>query len=158
MGRSVGSRERVKPGVAWTAMISAWTAWLTLVGVVPGHHHHWWWPSALALIPLLLFAAGLLLLVVPVKRPAHQPPGGGIPLAAPLDYELDALRQVVAALRKTNTREFDFMTLREVLRKLPRKRINPLYEPLDYVMVSALNEMVRSGELERTAKGKWKIP
>ena len=66
---------------------------------------------------------------VKAESRTHPPPGGGVPLVAPVDYQVAALRQVIARISETTT-GFSRSTVDGVLQNLPRSHTDPIYEPL----------------------------
>jgi hypothetical protein len=114
------------------------------------------WP--LRLFPALaLFAVGVVIVVWAWRgRPAHVPPGGGLPMVAPVEYQVRALRQVIARIAET-TDGFGRAVLDDVLRNLPRTGTDPIYEPL---MAGTCQEgmawLVEHGELADLG-GSWII-
>jgi hypothetical protein len=82
----------------------------------------------------------------------HQPPGGGQPLHPPLDYQVNALRQVIVRLGVTTDR-FGLNGVYNVLQKLQRHGTDPLYEPLSASACrEGLARLVELGELEVIGK------
>ena len=59
----------------------------------------------------------------------HIPPGGGAPAVPPVDYQVAALRQIVAKISETMT-EVTFSSLQAMLLNHPRTGTDPVYEPL----------------------------
>jgi hypothetical protein len=90
----------------------------------------------------------------PVREVA--PPGGAAPHVAPVDYQVRALRQIIAKLSETLT-EFDYTSLDAVLMNHQRTGTDAVYEPLHPMACQAgLARLVELGELEG-APWRWKI-
>lgn len=115
-------------------------------------------------VPLIVFVIGLLLVLVPVRRspvamptPAEvPPPGGGIPHVAPVDYQVSALRQVIAKLGETVS-EFGYSSLKAVLQNHQRTGTDPVYEPLHPITCQeGLARLVELGEIEGSPWS-WRI-
>lgn len=84
------------------------------------------------------------------------PPGGGIPHVAPVDYQVRALRQIIAKLSETLS-EFDYSSLDAVLKNYQRSGTDPVYEPLHAAACQpGLAQLVELGELEGQP-WRWKI-
>jgi hypothetical protein len=143
--------------------------WVSLVGLIStaagvvtfaaNGHVRWAW----------LAIGGLALLVVSsawtahdehrrrvaLESTPHQPPGDGVPLHAPTEYQVKALRQVVPRVAET-INPFGYWELEETLKNMPRHGVDPVYEPLRSVD-EGLERMVELGELEKTERG-WRLP
>jgi hypothetical protein len=148
-------------GVAqrWLALVGAVSTLAGIVALAAEAGHNWAW----------LAIGGLLLLVLSVgwtardehalrlraEKVTHQPPGGGIPLHAPTEYQVDALRQVVPRLAEAMD-TFGFWELNETLKNLPRRNVDPVYEPLSYCD-EGLARLVELGELESLGSNSWRI-
>jgi hypothetical protein len=148
-------------GVAqrWLALVGTVSTLAGIVALVADAGRNWAW----------LAIAGLLLLVLSVGWTArdehqrrvvaegakHQPPGGGIPLHAPTEYQVNALRQVLPRLAEAMD-TFGFWELNETLKNLPRSNVDPVYEPLSYCD-EGLARLVELGELEAPQPGSWRI-
>ena len=75
----------------------------------------------------------------------------GVPLIAPLWYQVDQLRQTISQFHGT---DFDLQMLWVLLPKAQRKRKFPMFEPLPGpFMVKALDFLVSTGEL--TQSNSW---
>jgi len=86
----------------------------------------------------------------------HRPPGDGIPLYAPVDYQVNALRQVLPRVAETIS-PFGYWEVEETLKNMPRRGVDPVYEPLRTVD-EGLKRMVELGELETVGKGgRWRF-
>jgi hypothetical protein len=104
--------------------------------------------------PVVMLVAGAFIVAWAWRRrpAAHQPPGGGQPLRPPLDYQVNALRQVIVRLGVTTDR-FGLNGVYNVLQKLQRHGTDPLYEPLSpSVCREGLARLVELGELEVIGK------
>jgi hypothetical protein len=87
----------------------------------------------------------------------HIPPGGGAPAIPPVEYQVTALRQIVAKIAET-TPEVTFSSLRAVLLNHPRTGTDPVYEPLGpFSCQAGLERLAKLGELEKVADWRWKI-
>ncbi len=87
----------------------------------------------------------------------HIPPGGGAPAVPPVDYQVAALRQIVAKISETMP-DVTFSSLRAVLLKQPRTGIDPVYEPLGpFSCRAGLDRLTELGELEKVDEWRWKI-
>jgi hypothetical protein len=141
-------------------------ALMTLVGVITlfGHHRLTW----LVITGLAVLAAVFALIAYDEHRRRlnaetrlHQPPGGGLPLLAPVEYQVTALRQVIARVTETRD-EIDLGTIAEVLKNLPRTGTDTIYEPLGWGGCGpGLAHLVELGELEPIGPGDhahaWRI-
>jgi hypothetical protein len=155
-------------------------AWLTLAAVllaaalgtpvtvwtVTALNPHVAVPLWLFTLPFVLGALGLYVLgavawdwPLPARpAPTGAPVGGGIPLKAPIEYQVRALRQIVGKIGE-RYEEFDHLMLDEVMKNHPRKRMDPVYEPLQAMTVfEGLAELVRRGELIDLGHWHWRIP
>jgi len=135
----------------------------TVVGIATfavTEHLTWAW---LAIGGLAVFATGAAWTAndehdkrVALEAMQHQPPGGGLPLVAPVDYQVIALRQVIARISET-TQDFGRAALDDVLQNLPRTGTDQIYEPL---MAGTCQEgmlwLVDHGELADLG-GSWVI-
>lgn len=84
------------------------------------------------------------------------PPGGGVPAVPPIEYQVNALRQVISKLAETLT-EFDYTSLDAVLKNHQRTGTDPVYEPLHPPSCQAgLARLVELREIEG-APWQWKI-
>ena len=123
-----------------------------------------------ALPRLIVLLVGLALLAFALFHGRSQrtgevlPPGGGIPLVPPIDYQVNVLRQVIARTSES-TPQFDLITLQAVTKNLPRTGTDPIYEPLDPLSCEeGFQVLIDSGELENMnpeqthSWGPWKIP
>jgi hypothetical protein len=128
-------------------------ALMTIVGVITlfGHHRLTW----LVITGLAVLLAVFALIAydehrrrVQVEARSHQPPGDGLPLVPPVDYQVTALRQLVARVGETQ-QNFDLGMVGEVLKNLPRTNTDPIYEPMGFwSCASGLKRLVELGELE----------
>jgi hypothetical protein len=88
---------------------------------------------------------------------AHLPPGGGAPAIPPVDYQVAALRQIVAKISETMT-EVGFSTLQAVLLNHPRSGTDPVYEPLSpFSCRDGLDRLTELGELKQVDDWRWII-
>jgi hypothetical protein len=120
-------------------------AWLVLVGL------------ALLVVSLGWTARDEHKLRVGAEEATHQPPGGGVPMYAPVEYQVSALRQVIKRLSE-GMDEFGFFELTETLKNLPRRGADPVYEPLSGLSCDeGLARLVELGELESLGSNSWRI-
>jgi hypothetical protein len=90
-----------------------------------------------------------------VENRPHQPPGGGIPLHAPVEYQVAALRQVIPRVSEVIP-VFSYWEVEETLKNLPRRGTDPAFEPLRSID-EGLERLVELGELEKVEPGGWRI-
>jgi hypothetical protein len=120
-----------------------------LTGATIPVFHPWQW---LWVAPFALVVAGICIVVAAVgwshrHIPVTDARRGGSPMLAPTEYQVRALRQVVAKIAETSD-SFDNQVLNAALLNLPRKHMDPIYEPLYPTSCRAgLNELVKRGEL-----------
>ena len=155
-----------RAGQKWLAVVGAVS---TVVGVIGlGVSHRLWW-AWIAIGSLALFAVSLYWvareeqgkrIAAESSRREVVPPGHDSAFfPAPTDYQVNALRQAIIKFKETGATQFDNYGLNVMLKKLPRKGTDPVYEPLQLAMcIDGLDVMVESGELERTERGFYKIP
>ena len=87
----------------------------------------------------------------------HTPSWGGAPAVPPVDYQVAALRQIVAKISETMP-EVTFSNLRAVLLNQPRMGTDPVYEPLGpFSCRAGLERLTELGELEKVDEWRWKI-
>ncbi len=146
--------------------VQRWFALVSVVATVVGvatfavtEHLKWAW---LAIAGLLLLAASLAWTAhdehrkrIAADEATHRPPGGGIPLLSPVEYQVNALRHVIPRLSEVMDR-FGYMELDAVMKNLPRRGVDPVYEPLR-TWEEGLARLVELGELERVNQGSWRI-
>jgi hypothetical protein len=91
------------------------------------------------------------------KQPREvAPPGGGVPAVPPIEYQVNALRQVIGKLAETLT-EFDYTSLDAVLKNYQRTGTDPVYEPLrPFSCQAGLAQLVELREIEGSP-WRWKI-
>jgi len=146
--------------------VQRWVALVGLVGTAIGvvtfavtEHLPWAW---LALAGMLLLAASFAWTAsdeykkrLAAERTTHQPPGGGVPLSAPVEYQANALRQIIVRMAESMD-QFGRYELDQTLRNLPRRGVDPAYEPLrEYD--GGLARLVELGELEALHANAWRI-
>jgi hypothetical protein len=111
----------------------------------------WLYVVAAASFGLGLYVLGAVAYGWPLPaRPSAVsiPVAGTIPLLAPTEYQVRALRQVVRKVAET-TLELHYGLLDAVLKSHPRDGVDPVYEPLQAMTCDeGLAELVRLGELE----------
>jgi hypothetical protein len=147
--------------------VRRWFALVSLVATAAGiatfaltEHIAWAWLAIGALLLLVISLAWTASdehrrRITAENRP-HQPPGGGIPLYAPVDYQVNALRQVVPRVAET-INPFGYMEVEETLKNMPRQGVDHVYEPLRSVD-EGLDRLVELGELELVGNGgRWKF-
>ena len=135
----------------------------TLAGVVTlavTAHQHWAW---LAIGGMALIMVGVAWTArdehqrrIALENATHKPPGGGLPVYPPVEYQVDALRQVIPRLAEAGLTEFGYRELEETLKNLPRQGTDPLFEPLRSYD-EGLERMVELGELEKIEGGGWRF-
>lgn len=120
--------------VAWFVGASAVSTWTWQARVLPA---------------VGMFLVGVVLFGLAWRgRPAHRPPGGGLPLMPPPKYSERQARQVVAAIGESLD-TIDLVTVDGVLRKLERKHTRSVYEPLGFSgCIDGFARLVECGELE----------
>ena len=80
-----------------------------------------------------------------------------IAVPPPLQYQVTALREVVARVAET-TGQLDMFTLIDGLKKLPRTGTDPTYEPLTAgACREGLEQLVEHGELQVISSYSWRI-
>src|SRR5438132_5063014 len=90
-----------------------------------------------------------------VQLVESEPPA---PFMAPVAYQEDQVRQAVAKLSETVS-SFDPLTLNAMLRKLPRRGTDPVYEPLHVTAVGdGMAALIENGELRQGEQGRYEIP
>ena len=116
-------------------------------------------PFVLGVLGLYIFGAVAWEWPLPARpTPTGAPAGGGIPLEAPIEYQVRALRQIVAKIGE-RYEEFDHLMLQAVMQNHPRKRMDPVYEPLHAATVfDGVAELVRRGELIDLGHWHWRLP
>jgi hypothetical protein len=92
--------------------------------------------------------------------PEVPPPGGGIPFDAPVEYQVNALRQILPVIRQHEFPTFGAMELDSLFANMRRTGTNPIYEPLQGVLVlGGLAHLVEIGELRQVGSGyQWRFP
>jgi hypothetical protein len=157
--------------VEWTQAVSKWwwaaaTFLLTgeaLVLFIDQFHHFTLWIVIIALEIALLgsFVAyrKLKLRMTALDAPAaqHIPPGGGAPAVPPVEYQVAALRQIIAKISETMT-EVTFSSLSAMLLNQQRTGTDPVYEPLGpFSCQAGLNRLTELGELKKVDEWHWTI-
>jgi len=142
----------------WIALVSLGATILGVVTFAVTEHLPWAW-LAIGSLALLVLSAGWTVRDEHQRRIAaedapHQPPGDGIPLHAPVDYQVAALRQAIPRLAET-MEDFGEWELEEVLKNLPRRHVDPIYEPLRSCG-EGLARLAELGEIEAAEHG-WSI-
>jgi hypothetical protein len=156
----------------WVREVGKWW-WALVVGVVLGgiglvafidqFRRHWYW---LAIVALVIALAGsvrayhrLRLAACAAPSPLREvpPPGGGAPHVPPLDYQVNALRQIIAKLSETTT-EFGYQDLDSMLKNLQRTGTDSVYEPLNFVAcMESLAHLAKLGEITEIDNWRWRI-
>ncbi len=158
--------ERADPVHAWGAVATGTAGLIGIPAVLATLHSsqssfRWWWPTGWMIIPLTVFVVGIGLLFIPVRRsppPRAEvpPPGGAVPHRAPVEYQVNALRQIIAKISETMT-EFDFTSLDAMLKNHPRTGTDPVYEPLHAINCQeGLARLTELREIEGSG-WRWKI-
>lgn len=146
----------------WTAVVGVTLGGVALLGFVQQLHQYLLWVLVAALV--IALAASFLAyhrerqkcVATPAARAEIPPPGGGVPHVAPVEYQVNALRQVIAKLAGTLT-EFDYLSLDAVLKNHPRTGTDPLYEPLHASACEmGLARLAQLGDIEGSL-WHWKI-
>jgi hypothetical protein len=92
------------------------------------------------------------------ERTEVRPPGLGVAFMSPVEYQVNALRQVIAKMTKAGMTEFEYFDLDVMIQKLSRTGTDPVYEPLRGPSCDkGLDQLIVLGELERTQRGGWRI-
>jgi hypothetical protein len=140
-----------KAGRRWFGLVVGIVSAAGVVGFATTARLYWAW-LAIAALALLALSFALTAREEHNRRVAgeahpHQPPGGGDPIISPVDYQVAALRQVLARISET-TLSLDWRTLDGVLQNLPRSGADPLYEPLRVSRCAeGIAQLVALGEL-----------
>lgn len=163
-------REPLATFVEWTQAVSKWW-WAAVSVLLTGealalfivqfqHFILWIFIAALDIALVASFVAYRRLKLTASLAGAtarHIPPGGGVPAIPPVEYQVAALRQIVAKIGETMP-EVTFPSLREVLLNHPRIGTDPVYEPLGpFACQVGLDRLAELGELEKLADWRWKI-
>jgi len=151
-------------GKWWWSLAGAALVVLSLYALVHQSRRHLGWLVAAACV-LLLIASFVAYHKERGRRlgatsAPHTPPGGGVPLYPPVEYQVEALRQCVRAFRDAgpNFAEFGRSELHSMFQNLPRTGTNPVYEPMHGVSTTeGLARLVELGELVVVKPGTWKI-
>lgn len=145
----------------WTAVVVIFLGIWALVHFVTEFRKHLGWVVCAFLIVLL--GASIAAYAKERRRrltgsaQVHQPPGGGLPHLAPVEYQVTALRQLIAELSETLD-EFGFMNLNAAFKNVPRTGTKGLYEPMSIGTCDAgLKRLVELGELVPVGQKKWRI-
>jgi hypothetical protein len=102
-------------------------------------------------------AAELALDATTASRPEVAPPGGAPPHAATTDYQINALRQIIAKMSETMT-EFRFQNLQAMLQNYQRTGTDPVYEPLTpFTCEDGLTRLAELDEIEKVGPWHWRI-
>ncbi len=164
-------REVLTVFTEWTRAVSRWW-WAALSVLLTGEalalfvgqfRHFILWIVIVALEIALMgsFVAyrNLRLRTTSLAAPPvpHIPPGGGAPAVPPVDYQVAALRQIVAKMSETMI-EVTFSSLQAMLLNHPRTGTDPVYEPLGpFSCQTGLDRLMELGELEKVDEWRWKI-
>lgn len=88
------------------------------------------------------------------RKPGHVfAKKGRLPLSAPLDYQLDAIRQVLPYF---GDKPVGLWELEQAMLTVPRHRTEEVYEPL-YLDKEAIDALVATGELHSGEGGVFEI-
>jgi hypothetical protein len=144
----------------WIALVSFAATVAGIVGFAATEHLKWAW---FAIVGLALLVASFAWTayderqkrLVAEDRP-HIPPGDGVPLYSPVEYQVKALRQAIPKLAEAGLTTFGEWEVEETLKNLPRRGVDPVYEPLRSVD-AGLARLAELGELEKTQNGAWRI-
>ena len=153
----------------WAQEVSKWW-WAVVVGVILGgeslsvfiHQLHryilWILVAALAIaLTGSLLAYHRLRLVELSETARHTPPGGGVPHIPPVDYQVTALRQIIAKINETMT-EVTYSSLQAMLLNHPRIGTDPVYEPLHpFSCEAGLSRLTEQRQIEKLGHWRWKI-
>jgi hypothetical protein len=105
---------------------------------------------SLLLFSSLLFGWPLSSLQADVREGTQE----GIPWHAPLDYQIDQLRQIVPHF---NGEAFDEPGLRAMIPKARRTRIRPFHEPFEnFQWREGIECLLKTGELETISYNCWR--
>jgi hypothetical protein len=86
------------------------------------------------------------------------PPGGGIPYVPPVEYQVAALRQVIAKMTTIGVTQLGLWELEEFMKNFHRSGTDPVLEPLHGVSCQeGLARLVTEGLLSLDEKGNWAI-
>jgi outer membrane murein-binding lipoprotein Lpp len=97
-------------------------------------------------------------------RTEVAPPGGATPFVPTVDYQVNALRQVIAKLGQMGHTVFDFPGIESVLTNYQRSDTDPVFEPLSaFSCAEGIGKLLELGEIEaltrpsrsRTATGEY---
>jgi hypothetical protein len=145
----------------WIALVGLGLTVLGVVQLALQAGRNWAW-LAIGGMALLVISLGWTVRDEHQRRVAaedapHRPPGDGVPLRSPVGYQVAALHQAIPRLTDAGLDQFGLWELEDALKNLPRRGVDPVYEPLRSCD-EGLTRLVELGELEEVApNGPWRI-
>jgi len=149
--------------------VRRWIALMSLVATIAGiaalaseAGREWAWLAigglALLVVSLAWTARDEYRRRVAAETATHQPPGGGLPVSPPVEYQVDALRQVIPRMAGAGLSEFGYWELREVFKNLPAAGHRSPVRADHRIRHEGLARLVELGQLEASGNGRWRVP
>jgi hypothetical protein len=78
-----------------------------------------------------------------------QPPGGGLPFAPPVEYQVNALRQLITKFEEMGLEYFNYKFIDSMIKNYQREGTDPVYEPLHPASLDeGIRRLVELNEIE----------
>jgi hypothetical protein len=144
----IGTAVTVISVVLFAVTDREWAAWIAIGGLL----------AIIISMYLVLREEHAARIKAESERTEVRPPGHRVAFMAPVEYQVNALRQVIAKMTEAGMTEFEYFDLDLMVQKLPRTGTDEVYEPLRGPSCDAgLNQLIALGELQRTKRGGWRI-
>jgi hypothetical protein len=160
---SIGQWAREVGKWWWGLVVGVVLGCVALVAFIDQFHRYWYW---LVIVGVTIALAGsvrayhrLRLATYAALLPRREipPPGGGTPHVAPVEYQVNALRQIIAKLSQTMT-DFGVQNLDNMLKNHQRTGTDGVYEPLHFIACEdGLARLAELGEITKIGNWRWRI-